>query len=762
MRIKIKNVAVSVVLSVLIKITYAQSSLPISWNCGGNLPTGFSQSGVAYYSPSSFTCTTAPSLKFIKSGDYLMMQFAQQPGTLVYYIKSQSAYNGVFRIQESADGSLWTNLREYKNNSTPTVTTTCTKDSVTTTNTSTRYLRFYNAANVNVEIDEITVKAPTPSLPELYASIQNNNIINNGNAPALSANIGGSSLYSINLKNTGIATALTIDSIKITGVAKNDYTVTNTLPLNINSGNNTNITVNFTPSASGSRQAKLIVISNSSSNQQYTINLNGVGGTLATIPDASNNATSIKFYNIKTYRYTVSVRVPLSKTLDANGGYIIVRTTDSLLNSNPVNGTTYKRGSGFGNGKVVYNGAIKDSIYFNPTWIHAGKTYRFYVFPYNGSSNTINYRIADALKGSVTTPSTMLPSNKYTSINPTAATFVSDLTALTRPHTSTAYADYARTMVDLFETRDTDAVYNNIPCEKAITCQYSGLNRPYSYPFVWTTYDFSREHTYCHSWMPSYPADNPEKQEYNDQHYLFATCQTKANAPRCNYPMGEVITPTYSYLECKLGLNAAGQKVFEPRDTHKGRVARAMMYVSVAYNTPSVNWGYPNRPVNTTCSGTPIPYLQDEYIIKKWNYLYPPTGYEIARNDFLDSLQGNRNPFIDHPEWACYIDFKNMVQTSTMDSLCQRLIGFDDNKLDRKIYLFPNPARTQFTIGILEPFEKAKIEVYNVEGKKVYSKKCPKEPLIEENIATENWTKGLYLLKFESEKGNFERKIVIE
>ena len=46
--------------------------------------------------------------------------------------------------------------------------------------------------------------------------------------------------------------------------------------------------------------------------------------------------------------------------------------------------------------------------------------------------------------------------------------------------------------------------------------------------------------------------------------------------------------------------------------------------------------------------------------MKKWHYQDPPDAYEISRNDFLDSLQGNRNPFIDSARYACYIDFSNM------------------------------------------------------------------------------------------------------
>lgn len=39
----------------------------------------------------------------------------------------------------------------------------------------------------------------------------------------------------------------------------------------------------------------------------------------------------------------------------------------------------------------------------------------------------------------------------------------------------------------------------------------------------------------------------------------------------------------------------------------------------------------------------------------KWNLQYPVQQREKTRNEAAESLQGNRNPFIDHPEYACRI-----------------------------------------------------------------------------------------------------------
>jgi hypothetical protein len=35
-----------------------------------------------------------------------------------------------------------------------------------------------------------------------------------------------------------------------------------------------------------------------------------------------------------------------------------------------------------------------------------------------------------------------------------------------------------------------------------------------------------------------------------------------------------------------------------------------------------------------------------------WHHADPPDAAERGRNEVIFSFQGNRNPFIDHPEWA--------------------------------------------------------------------------------------------------------------
>ena len=92
----------------------------------------------------------------------------------------------------------------------------------------------------------------------------------------------------------------------------------------------------------------------------------------------------------------------------------------------------------------------------------------------------------------------------------------------------------------------------------------------------------SREHTFAHSWMPTFPSTSND--QYSDQYQLFPTHQNNANGRRSNHPFGIVVNVTYQFMEGKVGTNAAGQIVYEPRDGHKGDAARSLFYMMVRYD----------------------------------------------------------------------------------------------------------------------------------------------------------------------------------
>ena len=245
-------------------------------------------------------------------------------------------------------------------------------------------------------------------------------------------------------------------------------------------------------------------------------------------------------------------------------------------------------------------------------------------------------------------------STYYSSIDTTQSTFVTALHNLIYNHTRITYDNYDETNITNFASRDTT---NG---QRVVTCVYSGENYVYTPPFAWTV--FSREHTWCQSWMPSVNASGFESRpEYSDQHHLFPVDQNNANVKRSNHPLGVVMNATYTYLDCKEGTDANGHIVFEPRDCHKGDAARALLYMAVCYNGEGgYDWTF-NHLNNVILPDSMNESPEDVNTLIAWSHQDPPDALEKARNEYVDSLQGNRNPFIDHPSWVDLIDFNTLT-----------------------------------------------------------------------------------------------------
>jgi endonuclease I len=203
------------------------------------------------------------------------------------------------------------------------------------------------------------------------------------------------------------------------------------------------------------------------------------------------------------------------------------------------------------------------------------------------------------------------------------------LTQLVNNHTSLGY-NLARDK--MFMEIDNQRVNGQGATENTLECVYTGrLAVGYtSRTDAQNNYSFNTEHTWPQS---NFNENEPMK---SDLYHLFPTDVT-ANSMRANYPFGKVVSNiTWQVGGSKLGLNNAGQIVFEPRDVHKGDVSRSMFYFITRY------------PVNYGGFFTQT----QENIFREWNDLDTVGTVESARNDAIALLQLKRNPFIDHPEFV--------------------------------------------------------------------------------------------------------------
>jgi endonuclease I len=154
---------------------------------------------------------------------------------------------------------------------------------------------------------------------------------------------------------------------------------------------------------------------------------------------------------------------------------------------------------------------------------------------------------------------------------------------------------------------------------------------------------FNREHSWPSSWFDG------NMPMYSDLFHLYPT-DGFVNNKRSNYPFGEVgQTDWVSDNGSKLG-NCSwpgySGTVFEPVDGYKGDFARTYFYMSVRYYTEDSGW--PGSPM---AEGS---QLKDWAIamLMQWNAQDPVSQKETDRNNHVYTIQDNRNPFIDHPEYA--------------------------------------------------------------------------------------------------------------
>jgi len=165
---------------------------------------------------------------------------------------------------------------------------------------------------------------------------------------------------------------------------------------------------------------------------------------------------------------------------------------------------------------------------------------------------------------------------------------------------------------------------------------------------------YNREHSFPRSWFGG--ANEPMN---SDVHFIFAT-DGYVNSKRSSYPYGEVASATFtSNNGSKLGSATAALgyngTVFEPIDEFKGDLARAYFYVATRYENVIGSWQNNTTYSDAVLDGTSNHVFEQWQLnmLLRWSANDPVSQKEIDRNNNAFIHQGNRNPFIDHPE---YID----------------------------------------------------------------------------------------------------------
>ncbi|MCR5049681.1 MAG: endonuclease, partial [Paludibacteraceae bacterium] len=189
---------------------------------------------------------------------------------------------------------------------------------------------------------------------------------------------------------------------------------------------------------------------------------------------------------------------------------------------------------------------------------------------------------------------------------------------------------------------------------------------------------YNREHSLPKSWFGgsnNYKSTN----QGCDLGHLVPT-DGKVNSMRSNFAFGEVGSTTYTsngglsklgYSVNELSVNSAtisgtslssvpSDKVFEPADEYKGDFARIYMYMRARYASLDLAQadGGTVHFTSTTSAANESQYGWTDYsviLLMKWHRQDPVSQKEIDRNNEMERMQGNRNPFIDYPILAEYL-----------------------------------------------------------------------------------------------------------
>ncbi len=269
---------------------------------------------------------------------------------------------------------------------------------------------------------------------------------------------------------------------------------------------------------------------------------------------------------------------------------------------------------------------------------------------------------------------------------------------------------------------------------------------------------YNREHLVPQSYFDEFQT-NPMR---NDPFHVVPS-DGKVNGDRNNLGFGIVGTANYtSQNGSKRGSMSASPYsnftgiVFEPIDAFKGDVARAFFYFATRYEN-SMDDFY-NAANATTCQakamfdGSTNKVFSDNFILVliKWHLDDPVSAMEIAKNNAIYQYQGNRNPFIDNPNYVCSIW---STQCATVNTLSKT-----DFATLSKVTVYPNPSNdNKVTISSEYPIDD--IQLISINGQIIQQ---INKPIIENtNYTLENIPSGFYFLRLSNGNQSMVKKVIV-
>lgn len=263
-----------------------------------------------------------------------------------------------------------------------------------------------------------------------------------------------------------------------------------------------------------------------------------------------------------------------------------------------------------------------------------------------------------------------IPSGYYDDVDATsAATLRVTLHEAIDDHTRVPYTAESTDTWDVLEAADEDPNDSSRILDVYLNASYTKYGEGNT--------DYNREHTWAKSY--GFPNDVVANYPYTDCHHLFL-CNDSYNTSRSNKPFRNCSSAcTEKPTEVNDGMGGGSgvypgnsnwtdgsytEGTWEVWSGRRGDVARALLYMDVRYEggTHGVT-GYDEPDLiltddealisaSNTGSNESVAYMGMLSVLLQWHAEDPVDDRETARNEAVYAVQGNRNPFIDHPEWV--------------------------------------------------------------------------------------------------------------
>ncbi len=395
-------------------------------------------------------------------------------------------------------------------------------------------------------------------------------------------------------------------------------------------------------------------VSGSGSRDEFALNdlVIGVSGATSGCIEPTAQASNLNFGTV------TDNSIQASFSASAADKFLIVESTSSSLGAIPTDGVQYNVGSAFGSGEVIQ---YSNSSNINSLGLSANTTYYYSIFAANDNcSGGPDYLTSNPLTGSTST--TGGGSDYYSSIgNETCASLKTALYNLINNHTVVSYAS----LWTHYQT--TDDHLNDSGTEVILWDMYSDNPGGSENEFTFVTEQcgtyqtegdcYNREHSFPKSWW----GGSTSVPQYTD---LFTVVPADGwiNGVRNNNPYGEIQSGTETHItnngsalgSSSITVPGYSGSVFEPIDAYKGDLARGYFYMSTRYENGIASWENSTVESDAVLDGTAYPAFEQWTIdmLLAWHSLDPVDTKEIERNETIFGIQGNRNPFIDHPEYV--------------------------------------------------------------------------------------------------------------